>query len=172
MSMRRYDCRGGASILDPELPNLEVFDAAISANPRIGLSQGEVARLGWAVTTAEFADAIDRPDVAIIDIREASEQEEEGTVAGAVHVPYAMLAEALSPRGDLSHTPRDKKLIFISTFGERSSVAVQLAQAAGLHEARHLHGGLAEWQARNQALADKVFSYVPIGCCAVFARIV
>ncbi len=170
--MRRYDSRGGASLLDPELPNLEVFDVAVPANPKIGLSQGEVARLGWALTTAEFAHAIDRPDVAIIDIREASEREEEGTVAGAIHVPYAMLSEAIGPRGDLRQVARDKKLIFISTFGERSSVAVQLAQAAGLHEARHLHGGLGEWQARNQALADKAFSYVPIGCCAVFARIV
>ena len=69
------------------------------ANTKIGLSQGEVARRGWAVTTAEFARAIDRSDVAIVDIRETNEQEEEGAVLGALHVPYAMIAKSLKPRG-------------------------------------------------------------------------
>ena len=76
-----------------KLPNPKMMDAVVPANAEIGLSQGEVARRGWAVTTAEFARAIDRSDVAIVDIRETNEQEEEGAVLGALHVPYAMIAE-------------------------------------------------------------------------------
>ena len=43
-----------------KLPNPKMMDVAVPANGKIGLSQGEVARRGWAVTTAEFARAIDR----------------------------------------------------------------------------------------------------------------
>jgi len=134
-----------------KLPNPKMMDVAVPANTKIGLSQGEVARRGWAVTTAEFTHAIDRSDVAIVDIRETSEQEEEGTVPGALHVPYAVLAESLRPRGALHQNGVAKKLIFVCTFGERSAMAVQLAQAVGLDGARHLHGGLAEWRSKNQS---------------------
>ena len=66
-----------------KLPNPKMMDVVVPANTKIGLSQGEVARRGWAVTTAEFARAIDRSDVAIVDSRETNEQEEEGAVLGA-----------------------------------------------------------------------------------------
>ena len=147
-----------------KLPNPKMMDVAVPANTKIGLSQGEVARRGWAVTTAEFADAIDRYDVAIVDIRETSEQEEEGMIPRALHVPYAILAESLRPRGVLHRTGVAKKLIFICTFGERSAMAVQLAQAVGLDGARHLHGGLAEWRARKQGTRNfRETSQIPCG---------
>jgi sulfur dioxygenase len=134
-----------------KLPNPKMMDVAVPANMRIGLSQGEVARRGWAVTTADFAQAINRSDVAIVDIRETSERDEQGAVPGTLHVPYAVLAETLRPGGVLHRTGVGKKLIFICTFGERSATAVQFAQAVGLDGARHLHGGLAEWRARNRS---------------------
>jgi rhodanese-related sulfurtransferase len=39
-----------------------------------------------------------------------------------------------------------KRLVFYCAFGERSAMAVQAAQAAGLKSARHVHGGLQAWQ--------------------------
>ena len=147
-----------------KLPNPKMMDVAVPANTKIGLSQGEVARRGWAVTTAEFANAIDRSDVAIVDIRDKSEQEEEGMIPRALHVPYAILAESLRPRGVLHRTGVARKLIFICTFGERSAMAVQLAQAVGLDEARHLHGGLAEWRARKHGTRNlRETSQIPCG---------
>ena len=104
------------------------------------------------LTCVTILPYLDYSYVAIVDIRETNEQEEEGAVLGALHVPYAMIAESLKPRGLLHQTGVAKKLIFICTFGERSAMAVQLAQAVGLDRARHLHGGLAEWRARNQNL--------------------
>jgi len=133
-----------------KLPNPKMMDVAVPANGKIGLSQGEVARRGWAVTTGEFAHAIGQSGTAIVDIREITEREEQGTVPETLHVPYAALADTLRPGGILHQTGIAKKLIFICTFGERSAIAVQLAQAVGLDQARHLHGGLAEWRARTQ----------------------
>lgn len=130
-----------------KLPNPKMMDVAIPANSKIGLSQGEVARKGWAITTADFAKAIDSQDSAIVDIRETAERDKEGVILESLHVPYATVAENLKPRGLLHELGIAKQLIFICTFGERSAMAVQLAQAVGLKSARHVHGGLAEWRA-------------------------
>jgi sulfur dioxygenase len=130
-----------------KLPNPKMMDVAIPANSKIGLSQGEVARKGWAITTADFAKAIDSQDTAIVDIRETAERDKEGVILDSLHVPYATVAENLKPRGLLYELGIARKLIFICTFGERSAMAVQLAQAVGLKSARHVHGGLAEWRA-------------------------
>ena len=130
-----------------KLPNQKMMDVAVPANSKIGLSQGEVARKGWAITTADFAKAIDSQDSAIVDIRETAERDKEGVILESLHVPYATVAENLKPRGLLHELGIAKQLIFICTFGERSAMAVQLAQAVGLKSARHVHGGLAEWRA-------------------------
>ena len=130
-----------------KLPNPKMMDVAVPANSKIGLSQGEVARKGWAITTADFAKAIDSQDSAIVDIRETAERDKEGVILKSLHVPYATVAENLKPRGLLHELGIAKQLIFICTFGERSAMAVQLAQAVGLKSARHVHGGLAEWRA-------------------------
>jgi rhodanese-related sulfurtransferase len=39
-----------------------------------------------------------------------------------------------------------KRLVFYCAFGERSAMAVQAAQAAGLASSRHIHGGMQAWQ--------------------------
>ena len=130
-----------------KLPNPKMMDVAVPANSKIGLSQGEVARKGWAITTADFAKAIDSQDSAIVDIRETAERDKEGVILESLHLPYATVAENLKPRGLLHELGIAKQLIFICTFGERSAMAVQLAQAVGLKSARHVHGGLAEWRA-------------------------
>ena len=130
-----------------KLPNPKMMDVAVPANSKIGLSQGEVARKGWAITTADFAKAIYSQDTAIVDIRETAERDKEGVILESLHVPYATVAENLKPRGLLHELGIAKQLIFICTFGERSAMAVQLAQAVGLKSARHVHGGLAEWRA-------------------------
>jgi rhodanese-related sulfurtransferase len=39
-----------------------------------------------------------------------------------------------------------KRLVFYCAFGERSAMAVQAAQDAGLTAARHIQGGLDAWR--------------------------
>jgi sulfur dioxygenase len=61
-------------------------------------------------------------------------------------VPYASIADALKPGGVLRELGATKSLLFYCAFGERSAMAVQLAQEAGLKSGRHLHGGLSAWR--------------------------
>ncbi len=43
------------------------------------------------LSVTETADALERDSALLVDIREASEREQEGYVAGAIHTPRALL---------------------------------------------------------------------------------
>jgi rhodanese-related sulfurtransferase len=89
-----------------------------------------------------------RPDVALIDLRERSEREKHGTIPGSLHVPYPDLQDSIRPGGVLHELARstDRRIVFYCAFGERSAMAVQAAQDAGLSSACHIEGGLGAWK--------------------------
>jgi rhodanese-related sulfurtransferase len=122
---------------------------------RIGLAQEEVARRGWAITAAGALSMSSSPDVAFIDLREGRERERHGVIAGSIHAPYPALVENMAPGGLLRALARSKQLVFYCAFGERSAMAVQAAQDAGIMSARHLHGGVGAWKAAGGALATQ-----------------
>jgi rhodanese-related sulfurtransferase len=130
------------------LPNPKMMDIAVPANLRVGLAQGEIMRHGWALSAAEARSLITCSDAILIDLRERKEREKYGSLAGALHVPYAGLAETLAPGGLLHELAiaTGKMLVFYCAFGERSALAVQAAQDAGLAKARHIEGGLSAWK--------------------------
>ena len=134
-----------------KLPNPKMMDVAVPANTRIGLSQGEVARRGsGGDATIRTRD----PPIRRGDRRYSRAERTRKRRHGSRCVARALrnARRFLRPQGGHLHqTALAKKLIFVCTFGERSAMAVQLAQAVGLHRTRHLHGGLAEWRARNQS---------------------
>jgi len=92
---------------------------------------------------------VSQPEVVLIDLRERSERERHGAIPGSLHVPYPTLEESTGPGGMLHAlaTSTGKQLLFYCAFGERSAMAVQAAQDAGLSSACHLQGGLAAWKA-------------------------
>jgi sulfur dioxygenase len=130
------------------LSNPKMMDVAVPANMRQGLVQEEIARRGWAVSARDAMELIGRSDVALIDLRERSERERHGSIPGSLHAPYTELQENLSP-GGLLHELADatgKGLLFYCAFGERSAMAVQAAQDAGIASARHIQGGMDAWK--------------------------
>ena len=128
------------------LSNPKMMDVAVPANMHQGLHQEEVARRGWAVTAAAARHLIGRPDVALIDLRERAERARHGSIPGALHAPYADLQENIQTGGVLHELASSKRLLFYCAFGERSAMAVQAAQDAGLSTACHIHGGIAAWK--------------------------
>jgi sulfur dioxygenase len=128
------------------LPNPKMMDTAVPANMRVGLAQDEVERRGWAVRAEDLATLLDRRDVAIVDLREDRERAKQGEIPGSLHVPYGSLGGTLKPGGALAALGATKTLVFYCAFGERSAMAVQVAQEAGLKSARHLNGGISEWR--------------------------
>jgi sulfur dioxygenase len=138
-----------------KLPNPKMMDVAVPANMHVGLHQDEIARKGWAVSAAEAVALRGRPDVAFVDLREKSEFERHGIIPGSLHAPYPDLQENLSEGGMLHElaAATGKRIMFYCAFGERSAMAVQAAQDAGLKTACHIEGGIDAWKKANGPLA-------------------
>ena len=130
------------------LSNPKMMDVAVPANIRQGLVQEQIARRGWAVTAEAARGLLGRLDVVIVDLRERGERERHGTIPGAVHAPYPDLQENIAPGGllhELAGTT-GRQLLFFCAFGERSAMAVQASQDAGITSARHIEGGMDAWK--------------------------
>ena len=138
-----------------KLPNPKMMDVAVPANMHVGLHQDEIARKGWAISAAEAVALHGRPEIAIIDLREKSERERHGTIPGSLHAPYPDLQENMSAGGMLHELAEatGKRIVFYCAFGERSAMAVQAAQDAGLKTACHIEGGIDAWKKAKGPLA-------------------
>jgi glyoxylase-like metal-dependent hydrolase (beta-lactamase superfamily II)/rhodanese-related sulfurtransferase len=137
-----------------KLPNPKMMDVAVPANMQVGLRQAEIERKGWALSAADAITLCGRPDVTMIDLREQSEREKHGVIPGSLHAPYTDLPEWVRAGGMLHElaAATGKRIVFYCAFGERSAMAVQTAQDAGLTSARHIEGGIAAWKNANGPL--------------------
>jgi len=137
-----------------KLPNPKMMDVAVPSNMKIGMAQQEIARRGWALSALQAMALVGRPDVAFIDLREAGERQKHGSIPGALHAPYGELQDNIGPGGILRELARasDKRIVFYCAYGERSAMAVQAAQDAGLMAALHVEGGLDAWKRAGGAL--------------------
>jgi glyoxylase-like metal-dependent hydrolase (beta-lactamase superfamily II)/rhodanese-related sulfurtransferase len=137
------------------LPNPKMMDVAVPANMRVGLAQEAIARQGWAVTAGEATKLAGRPDVALVDLREKTERDKHGVIPGSLHAPYPDLAVNVQPGGMLHElaAATGKRILFYCAFGERSAMAVQAAQDAGIAAACHIQGGIDAWKKAGGPLA-------------------
>ncbi len=134
-----------------KLPNPKMMDVAVPANMHVGLHQEEVARKGWAFSAADAIALQGRADIAIVDLREKGEREKHGVIPGCLHTPYPSLQDEIRAGGILHElaVASGKRIVFYCAFGERSAMAVQAAQDAGLKTACHIAGGIDAWKKAN-----------------------
>jgi sulfur dioxygenase len=137
------------------LPNPKLMDVAVPSNMKVGLAQKGIAQRGWALQAEQAIAIVDRPDVAFVDLRETSERIKHGSIPGALHAPYGDLQENIRAGGMLRELARvsDRRIVFYCAFGERSAMAVQAAQDAGLATTLHVEGGIDAWKKAGGALA-------------------
>jgi sulfur dioxygenase len=131
-----------------KLPNPKMMDVAVPSNMKIGLAQQEIARRGWALDATQAMKLVGRPDVAFVDLRETGEREKHGSIPGSLHAPYGNLQDNIRAGGMLRELARatDKRIVFYCAFGERSAMAVQAAQDAGMMSTIHVEGGIDAWK--------------------------
>ncbi len=146
-----------------KLPNPKMMDVAVPANMQVGLRQEEIARKGWALSPAEAMTLRGRPDVVIVDLREKNERERHGVIPGSLHAPYPDLQDNISTGGMLHELAAStgKRIVFYCAFGERSAMAVQAAQDAGLKTACHIQGGIDAWKKANGPLVRQISFSAP-----------
>jgi sulfur dioxygenase len=137
------------------LSNPKMMDVAVPANMRQGLVQQEIARRGWAVTADDMKALLGQRDIVLIDLRERTEREKHGMIPGSLHAPYPDLQQNIQAGGMLYELAiaTNRRLVFYCAFGERSAMAVQAAQDAGLATACHIHGGVSAWKKADGPLA-------------------
>jgi rhodanese-related sulfurtransferase len=125
-----------------------MMDVAIPSNMRVGLHQDEITRRGWALSAREAIKLMGRADIALVDLREDSERQKHGIIPGSLHLPYPNLADHVRAGSPLHQLAADagKRIVFYCAFGERSAMAVQAAQDAGLLSAIHIQGGMDAWK--------------------------
>jgi sulfur dioxygenase len=70
-------------------------------------------------------------------------------------VPYPSLQENIRSGGILYELAKctGKRLLFYCAYGERSAMAVEAAQEAGLTASSHIDGGLDAWKKAGGPLA-------------------
>jgi len=143
-----------------KLANPKMMDVVIPANMKVGFHQEEIASRGWATTPKQAIGIVGQPDVVLIDLRERSERDRQGIIPGSLHVPYPSLQESISSGGVLHELAKSgsKRLLFFCAFGERSAMAVQAAQDAGLSSSCHIQGGIDAWKK-----AGGIVNALPLG---------
>ena len=131
-----------------KLPNPKMMDVAVPANMRVGLRQEELTRQGLAFSAIDAIRSLGRPDILLVDLREASERAKHGTLPGALHAPYPSIDDNLKPGGMLREvaTATGRRIVFFCAYGERSAMAVKAAKEAGLANAAHIAGGIDAWK--------------------------
>src|SRR6187549_897514 len=131
-----------------KLPNPKMMDVAVPANMHVGLHQDDLAKQGHALSAREGIDSLGRPDILLVDLREASERAKHGTLPGALHAPYPAIGDALKPGGMLREVAAatGRRIVFFCAFGERSAMAVAAAKEAGLANTAHIAGGMDAWK--------------------------
>jgi sulfur dioxygenase len=138
------------------LPNPKLMDVAVPTNMRVGLAQNLVADKGWALSAEQVRSLLEQQNIALIDLREDRERKKQGLISGSLHVAYPRLEAELQEHGLLQQLAKDtgKGLVFFCAFGERSAMAVQAAQKAGLTDSRHMQGGLEAWKLAGAPLTQ------------------
>ena len=130
------------------LPNPKMMDVAVPANMHVGLHQDDLAKQGLSLTAREGIEALGRPDILLVDLREHSERTKHGMLPGALHTPYPSIGENLQAGGMLREVAAatGRRIVFFCAFGERSAMAVAAAKEAGLANTAHIAGGMDAWK--------------------------
>ena len=103
----------------------------------------------WNVEEAK--NALNKPDVVFVDIREPEELKHDGAIPGAESSPRGMLEFYADPESPY-HKPvfaTDKTLLLYCASSGRSALAAKTLKDMGLDNVAHIGGGFKAWVAAN-----------------------
>ena len=104
------------------------------------------------LTPDQVAAELARGDVLLVDLREAEERAQKGTIPGAVHAPRGMLEFYADPTDD-DHRPDfdpHRRTILYCAGGARSALATETLRQLGYTDVAHLEGGFTAWTAAGR----------------------
>ena len=133
------------------LPNPKMMDVAVPENLQLGLMLDAQHRVP-AIGVEEIVKAWPGFDAQLIDIREESERRRDGAIPGSMHIPYDQFADFCSDSGPLCKLAGESRLLLYCAVGERSTLAVEIAEEHGLKNVAHIPGGFRLWKSEGGAV--------------------
>lgn len=130
------------------LPNPKMMDVAVPENLKLGLRLDAQHRVP-AVEVEELLSAWPNVDGQLIDIREDSERERDGAIPNSMHLPYGQFETYCEATGPLRLLGQNSRLLLYCAVGERSTLAVEIADEHGIKNIAHVPGGFREWKAEG-----------------------
>ena len=96
-------------------------------------------------------------EVLLVDLREAEERREHGTIPGAIHAPRGMIEFYADPTSAYYRTEfdPDRRTILFCSSGSRSALAASALASLGYSRVAHLHGGLRAWREAGLPVATE-----------------
>lgn len=128
------------------LPNPKMMDVAVPENLRLGLRFDAQHRVP-SVEVEDLITSWPMVEGQLIDIREESERLRDGVIPGSMHLPYLQFASYCSKSGPLHLLGKDSRLLLYCAVGERSTLAVEIADEHGVKNVAHIPGGFRAWKA-------------------------
>ncbi len=135
------------------LPNPKMMDVAVPENLKIGLHLEAQHRVP-SVEVEELLETWPDRQVQLIDIREDNERRRDGAIPGSIHLPYTTFASQCSASGTLRGLSTSSPLLIYCAVGERSTLAVEIADEQGVRNIAHIPGGFRAWTAAGGAVED------------------
>jgi glyoxylase-like metal-dependent hydrolase (beta-lactamase superfamily II)/rhodanese-related sulfurtransferase len=110
---------------------------------RVLADHPELAATAARLTAADVADWLaEDPDLQILDVRNAGEVADTGTLPGARHLPLARLLDGIDELDPA------RPVVVYCAGGYRSSIAASLLRSRGFEQVADLIGGYGAWAAR------------------------
>ncbi|GMA14902.1 rhodanese-like domain-containing protein [Deinococcus metallilatus] len=105
----------------------------------------------------QVAAELDRGDAVLIDLREPGEQDQMGTIPGAVSAPRGMLEFWADPASPYHRSEFDpgRRIILHCASGGRSALAADTLQQLGYANVAHLDGGMKAWAEAGRPVAKR-----------------
>jgi rhodanese-related sulfurtransferase len=116
------------------------------------------------LSVADVAAEVRAGEALLLDIREASELLQKGSIPGAVSAPRGML-EFYADRGSPDYRrelhPARRTILYCAR-GDRSALAADTLQQLGYSNVAHLEGGLQAWEAAGLPVLPALTWYRPL----------
>jgi len=109
----------------------------------IAEAKGHIENLAPADVAAE----LEAGNVLLVDLRE-SEERQQGSIAGALHIPRGMIEFCADPTSAYFRPEFDpsRRTILFCASGGRSALATEALQTLGYANVAYLAGGLTAWR--------------------------
>ncbi len=136
-----------------KLANPAMMDVAVPENLKMGIRL-DLQRRVPAVDVDELLRQWPDIDGQLVDIREEGERRREGAIPGSIHAPYGQFDQYCRQSGPLAGVARQGRVLLYCAVGERSTLAVEIANELGLDNIAHIPGGFRAWQQAGGAVED------------------